>query len=263
METGLKNKVALLAASSEGIARAAADKFAAEGARLAMCSRNETKLGKAAEELRAHYKVEVLAERVDVSDFPAMQAFVRRVTERFGRIDVCLANSGGPPAKNFLSIDLDEWKKNVDLIFLSVVNLAKSVIPHMQRAGGGRFIAITSTSVKGSIPDLIMSNAIRPAVVGLLKSLSIEFGKDNITFNNVAPGYTATERLNELAGTRALAANVSIAEIHKKWSQEIPLNRLARPEEVADAIVWLASEGASYVTGQTILVDGGRYPGVA
>src|SRR5215472_11185146 len=263
METGLKNKVALLVASSEGIAHAAAEKFAAEGARLAMCSRNETKLGKAAEELRARYKVEVLSERVDVSDFSAMQVFVRRAAERFGRIDVCLANSGGPPAKKFLSIELDEWKKNVDLIFLSVANLAKCVIPYMQKTGGGRFIAITSTSVKGSIPDLIMSNAIRPAVVGLLKSLSIEFGKDNITFNNVAPGYTATERLNELAGTRALAANVSIFDIHKKWSEEIPLHRLARPEEVADAIVWLASDRASYVTGQTILVDGGRYPGVA
>jgi 3-oxoacyl-[acyl-carrier protein] reductase len=263
METGLKNKVALLVASSEGIARAAAEKFAAEGARLAICARNETKLIKASEELRMRYGVDVLAERVDVSDFSAVQAFVRRVVERFGRIDVCLANSGGPPAKNFLSIELDEWRKNVDLIFLSVVNLAKSVIPHMQKNGGGRFIAITSTSVKGSIPDLVMSNAARPAVVGLLKSLSMEFGKDNITFNNVAPGYTATERLNELAGTRALAANVSVAEIYKKWSEEIPLRRLARPEEVADAIVWLASERASYVTGQTILVDGGRYPGVA
>jgi len=263
METGLRNKVALLVASSEGIARAAAEKFAAEGARLAMCSRNETKLNKAAEELRARHKVEVVAERLDVSDFVAVQAFVRRIAERFGRIDVCLANSGGPPAKTFLSIELDEWKKNVDLIFLSVVNLAKSVIPHMQRNGGGRFIAITSTSVKGAIPDLIMSNAVRPAVVGLLKSLSIEFGKDNITFNNVAPGYTATERLNELAATRALAANVSVAEIHKRWSEEIPLHRLARPEEVADAILWLASEHSSYVTGQTILVDGGRYPGVA
>ncbi|HWY68319.1 MAG TPA: SDR family oxidoreductase [Terriglobales bacterium] len=263
METGLKDKVALLVASSEGIARAAAEKFAAEGARLAMCARNETKLLRAADELRARHNVDVLAERVDVSDFASMQAFVRRAVERFGRIDVCLANSGGPPAKNFLSIELDEWKKNVDLIFLSVVNLAKSVIPHMQKNGGGRFIAITSTSVKGSIPDLVMSNAVRPAVVGLLKSLSIEFGKDNITFNNVAPGYTATERLKELAGTRALAANVSVAEIYEKWSEEIPLRRLARPEEVADAIVWLASERASYVTGQTILVDGGRYPGVA
>ena len=263
METGLKNKVALLVASSEGIARAAADRFAAEGARLALCARNDTKLKKAAQELHTHFGVEVLTERVDVSDFAAVQAFVRNTAERFGRIDVCLANSGGPPAKSFLSIELEEWKKNVDLIFLSVVNLAKSVIPHMQRNGGGRFIAITSTSVKGSIPDLIMSNAVRPAVVGLLKSLSIEFGKDNITFNNVAPGYTATERLNELASTRAVAANVSVAEIHKRWSEEIPLHRLARPEEVADAILWLASDRASYVTGQTILVDGGRYPGVA
>jgi 3-oxoacyl-[acyl-carrier protein] reductase len=100
-------------------------------------------------------------------------------------------------------------------------------------------------------------------VVGLLKSLSLEFGKDNITFNNVAPGYTATERLDELAGTRALAANVSVQDIHEKWAQEIPLRRLARPEEVADAILWLASDHASYVTGQTILVDGGKYPGVA
>ena len=263
METGLKNKVALLTGSSDGIARAAAEGFAVEGTRLAICARNETKLHKAAEELRTRYKAEVLAEPLDVTDFPALQAFVRRVAQQFGRIDVCVANSGGPPAKNFLSVELEEWRKNVDLIFLSVVNLAKSVIPYMQKNGGGRFVAITSTSVKGPIPDLVISNAVRPAVVGLLKSLSIEFGKDNITFNNVAPGFTATERLNELAGTRALAANVSVREIHEKWSAEIPLRRLARPEEVADAIVWLASDRASYVTGQTILVDGGRYIGVA
>lgn len=263
MDSGLKNKVALLTASSEGIARAAAEALAAEGARLAMCARNESKLRNAADQLQTRYGIEVLAEAVDVTDFSAVREFVSRVAERFGRIDVCLANAGGPPAKNFLSIEMEEWRKNIDLIFLSVVNLAKSVIPHMQRGSGGRFIAITSTSVKGPIPDLVMSNAIRPAVVGLLKSLSVEFGKDNITFNNVAPGYTATERLDELAGTRALAANVSVSEIHKKWSEEIPLRRLARPEEVAEAIVWLASDRASYVTGQTILVDGGRYPGVA
>jgi 3-oxoacyl-[acyl-carrier protein] reductase len=263
MQSGLKNKVALLTASSEGIARAAAEAFAREGARIAMCSRSESKLRKAADELRSRHNVQVFAEPVDVTNFPAVQAFVHGVAERFGGIDVCLANAGGPPAKNFLSIELDQWRKNIDLIFLSVVNLAKLVIPHMQKNGGGRFIAITSTSVKGPIPDLVMSNAIRPAVVGLLKSLSLEFGRENITFNNVAPGYTSTERLNELAGTRALAANLSTREIHEKWSQEIPLRRLARPEEVADAIVWLASDRASYVTGQTILVDGGRYPGVA
>jgi len=263
MDSGLKDKVALVMGSSQGIARAAAESFAAEGAKLAICARNQDKLAQAADELRTRYKAEVLTERLDVTDFAEAQSFVRRVAEHFGRIDVCVANSGGPPAKNFLSIELEEWRKNVDLIFLSVVNLAKAVIPYMQKNGGGRFIAITSTSVKGPIPDLIMSNAIRPGVVGLLKSLSIEFGKDNITFNNVAPGYTMTERLNELAGTRALAANVSVRDIHERWSQEIPLRRLARPEEVADAIVWLASDRASYVTGQTILVDGGRYPGVA
>ncbi|HWC20238.1 MAG TPA: SDR family oxidoreductase, partial [Terriglobales bacterium] len=213
--------------------------------------------------IRSRYRVQVLSDVVDVTDFPAVQAFANKVADQFGAVDVCLANAGGPPAKNFLSIDLDEWRKNVDLIFLSVVNLAKTVIPYMQKNDGGRFIAITSTSVKGPIPDLVMSNAIRPAVVGLLKSLSLEFGKYNITFNNVAPGYTATARLNELAETRALAGNVSVSQIQEKWSEEIPLRRLARPAEVADAIVWLASERASYVTGQTILVDGGRYPGVA
>lgn len=251
----------MLMASSEGIARAAAEGFAAEGARLAMCSRTESKLRKAADELRSRYSVEVLAEPIDVTDFPATQAFVRRVAERFGRIDICLANAGGPAPKNFLSIEMEEWRRAVESTFLSVVNLSKSVIPYMQRSGGGRFIAVTSTSVKAPIGDLIMSNAIRPAVVGLLKSLSIEFGKDNITFNNVAPGYTTTERLNELAGTRALAANVSTKEIHERWAVEIPLHRLAKPEEVADAILWLASDRASYVTGQTIVVDGGKYRG--
>jgi 3-oxoacyl-[acyl-carrier protein] reductase len=263
MESGLRGKVALLTGASEGIARAAAEAFAAEGVRLAICSRNESKLRKCEEELRARHHAEVLARSLDVTNFSGVQAFVKELAERFGRIDICLANSGGPPAKNFLSIELDEWRRNIDLIFLSVVNLTKSVIPHMQKNGGGRFIAITSTSVKGPIPELIMSNAIRPAVVGLLKSLSIDFGKDNITINNVAPGYTATARLNELAGTRALAANVSVDKIREKWSEEIPLRRLAKPEEVADAIVWLASDRASYVTGQTILVDGGRYIGVA
>jgi len=263
MDSGLAGKGVLLTGSSDGIALAAAQGFAVEGARLAMCSRNESRLRKAADDIRSRCGVQVLAQPVDVTDFAAVQAFVKRVAGEFGRIDVCLANAGGPPAKNFLSIELEEWRKNVDLIFLSVVNLTKTVIPYMQKNTGGRFIAITSTSVKGPIPDLVMSNAIRPAVVGLLKSLSLEFGKYNITFNNVAPGYTATARLNELAGTRALAANVSVGQIREEWSEEIPLRRLASPEEVADAVLWLASDRASYVTGQTIVVDGGRYPGVA
>jgi 3-oxoacyl-[acyl-carrier protein] reductase len=263
MDTGLKGKIVLITASSEGIARAAAEGFAAEGAHLVMCSRSDAKLRKAADEIRNQYKVEVMAESVDVTDFPAVESLVRHAIERFERIDVCIANAGGPPAKNFLSISMEEWRKAVELTFLSVVNLAKSVLPYMQKNRSGRFIAITSNSVKAPIPDLVISNAVRPSVVGLLKSLSGEFGQDNITFNNVAPGYTTTERLNELAGTRALAANVSASEIYEKWAEDVPLQRLASPREVSDAIVWLASERASYVTGQTIVVDGGKYRGVA
>jgi 3-oxoacyl-[acyl-carrier protein] reductase len=263
MDTGLKDKVVLITGSSDGIARAAAEGFAAEGARLVMCSRNDSKLRKAVDEIGARHKVDILAEALDVTDFAAVESFVRRAVECLGRIDVCVANAGGPPAKNFLSISIDEWREAIELIFLSVVNLAKSVLPYMQKNRAGRFIAITSNSVKAPIPDLVISNALRPSVVGLLKSLSVEFGKDNITFNNVAPGYTTTERLKELAGTRALAANVSASQIYEKWAEDVPLQRLAAPQEVADAIVWLASDRASYVTGQTIVVDGGKYRGVA
>jgi 3-oxoacyl-[acyl-carrier protein] reductase len=263
MESGLKNKVAILAGASDGIAFAAARQFAAEGARLAMCSRTEERIQKAAEQIRSEHKAEVVSSAVDVTDFKATEDFVRRVAERYGRIDICLANAGGPPAKGFLALNMDDWRKAVDLNFLSIVNLARTVVPHMQKGGGGRFIAITSTTVKAPVPDLVLSNAVRPAVVGLFKSLAVEFGKDNIAFNNVAPGFTATERLNELANARARAANLSVDEVRGDWSKEIPMARLGRPEEVADAIVWLASDRASYVTGQTIVVDGGRYKGLA
>ena len=144
---------------------------------------------------------------------------------------------------------------------MSAVVLAKAVIPYMQKNRWGRVITITSISSKQPIPDLVLSNAVRPAVLALMKSLSVEFGGDNITFNNVGPGYTTTERLTSLATTRALAAGVTQEEIYKQWAAEIPMKRLASPEEVADAIVWLASERASYITGHTILVDGGRYRG--
>jgi len=143
-----------------------------------------------------------------------------------------------------------------------VVAFARSVIPHMQRNRWGRLVTITSTSVRQPIPDLILSSAVRPAVVGLVKSLAIEFGKDGITVNNVAPGYTATERLKELAGVRALAAGISEQEIYEKWAADIPIRRLAKPEEIADTIAWLASDRAASITGQTIIVDGGNYRGM-
>jgi len=262
VDLGLKNKVAIIAGSSEGIGRAAAEAFGAAGANVALCARTENKLNAAAEEIRKAHKVEVFAQAVDVTDFNGLEGFVSAVAKKFGRIDICVANAGGPPPKSFLSITMDEWRKAVDLSFLSVVAFARSVIPHMQRNRWGRLVTITSTSVRQPIPDLILSSAVRPAVVGLVKSLAIEFGKDGITVNNVAPGYTATERLKELAGVRALAAGISEQEIYEKWAADIPIRRLAKPEEIADTIAWLASDRAASITGQTIIVDGGNYRGM-
>jgi 3-oxoacyl-[acyl-carrier protein] reductase len=262
MDLGLKGRGVIVAASSQGMGRAAAELFAREGAQVAMCARTEKPLHEAADQIRGETGAEIYAEALDVTDGPAVQRFVEQAAKRFGRIDVCVANAGGPPAKNFLAISTDEWRKAVDLNFLSVVHLAKAVIPYMQRHKWGRIITITSISVKQPIAELIMSNAVRAAVVGLIKSLSNEFGKDGVLVNNVAPGYTATERLQELAGVRALAAGIPDEQIYQQWAAEIPVRRLADPKEVADVIVWLASERASYITGQTVLVDGGIYRGL-
>jgi 3-oxoacyl-[acyl-carrier protein] reductase len=262
MDLGLKGRGVIVAASSQGIGRATAESFAREGAQVAMCARTEKILHEAAEAIRKATGAEVLAETVDVTDAGQVQRFVELVAKRFGRIDACVTNAGGPPAKNFLSLSPDEWRKAVDLNFMSVVHLAKAVIPHMQRHRWGRIVTITSVTVKQPLAELIMSNAVRAAVVGLVKSLSNEFGKDGILVNNVGPGFTATERLEELAGVRALAAGTSPEEIYRSWAQEIPVRRLGTPQEIADLIVWLSSERASYITGQTILADGGLYRGL-
>jgi 3-oxoacyl-[acyl-carrier protein] reductase len=262
METGLKNRVAIVAASSQGIGRATAEAFAAEGCRVAMCARNAAALRAAAEHIEKQYRAEVFAQALDVSDADAVHGFVDAVVSKFGSVDICVTNAGGPPAKGFLSVSLEEWRKAVDLNFLSTVYFVREVIPHMQRRHWGRIITITSITTKQPVADLVLSNAVRAAVVGLVKSLANEFGKDGILVNNLGPGYTATDRLKELAKTRAATSGKSEKEISEGWSADTPLKRLGEPREVADAIVWLASERASYVTGQTLLVDGGLYKGL-
>lgn len=262
MDLGLKNRVAIIAASSQGIGRATAEAFAAEGCRVAMCARNAQSLQQAAEKIRKHYRVEVFAEPVDVTDADAVHRFVDAVADKFGSTDICVTNAGGPPAKGFLAATIDEWRKAVEANFLSTVYFAREVIPHMQRKRWGRIITITSITTKQPVADLVLSNAVRAAVVGLVRSLANEFGKDGILVNNVGPGYTATDRLKNLAKTRSAAQGKSEKEIVDGWAVEAPLKRLGEPREVADTIVWLASERASYVTGQTVLVDGGIYKGL-
>jgi len=157
---------------------------------------------------------------------------------------------------------MEEWRRAVDLNFLSTVYFSREVIPHMQRKHWGRIITLTSITTKQPVRDLVLSNAVRAAVVGLVKSLSNEFGKDGILVNNVGPGYTRTDRLKDLARTRSAAHGKSEEEIFAAWAADSAIERVAEPREVADAIVWLASERASYITGQTILVDGGAYKGL-
>jgi 3-oxoacyl-[acyl-carrier protein] reductase len=262
MDSGLKNRVAVVAASSQGIGRATAEGFAAEGCRVAMCARNEATLTQAAEAIRKRYGVEVLAEAFDVTQAPAVHGFVEEVAARFGGVDICVTNAGGPPAKGFLAASNEEWQRAVELNFLSTVYFAQEVIPHMQKKKWGRIVTITSITTKQPVADLVLSNAVRAAVVGLVKSLANEFGKDGILVNNVGPGYTATDRLKDLAASRSKASGKTQQEIFEGWASDAPLKRLGEPREVADTIVWLASERASYITGQTILVDGGIYKGL-
>jgi 3-oxoacyl-[acyl-carrier protein] reductase len=259
---GLKDRVALVAASSQGIGRATAEAFAAEGCRVAMCARNAQTLQAAAEKIRQQYKAEVFAEAFDVTDAASVTQFVGAVTAKFGSVDICVTNAGGPPAKGFLAASLDEWRRALDANFLSTVYFAREVIPHMQRKHWGRIITLTSITTKQPVADLVLSNAVRAAVVGLVKSLANEFGKDGILVNNVAPGFTATDRLKELAKARSAALGKSEKELFDAWAADAPLKRVGDPREVAETIVWLASERASFITGQTILVDGGVYKGL-
>jgi len=262
LETGLKDRVAIVAASSQGIGRATAEAFAAEGCRVAMCARNREVLNTAAERIHSQYQTEVLAEAFDVTDPTAVRDFVNVVVQKFGSADICVTNAGGPPAKGFLATTIEEWKRAVDVNLMSVVYFAHQVIPHMQKKKWGRILTITSISTKQPVPDLVYSNAVRAAVVGLVKSLANEFGKDGILVNNVGPGYTATDRLKELARSRAKASGKTENEVLDGFAADAAMKRLGDPRELADTIVWLASDRASYITGQTILVDGGVYKGL-
>ena len=262
MDLGLKGRVALVAASSQGLGLATAEAFAAEGCRVAMCARNQQTLAAGADKIRKQYDAEVLTEAFDVTEAAAVSRFVAAVAGKFGSVDICVTNAGGPPAKGFLAASLEDWQKAIDANFLSTVYFAREVIPHMQRKRWGRIITITSITTKQPVADLVLSNAVRAAVVGLVKSLANEFGKDGILVNNVGPGFTATDRLKELAKARSSASGKSEQEIFDAWAADAPVKRLGNPRELAETIVWLASERASYITGQTVLVDGGMYKGL-
>jgi 3-oxoacyl-[acyl-carrier protein] reductase len=257
MDLELKDRIALVAASSQGLGKAVAFGLAREGAKLAMCSRKASAVEAAAREIRDSTGADVFAAAADVTDEQQVGAFIQGVNERFGRIDICVANAGGPPAKPFDATTIEDWRRAIDLNLMSTLFLASQVLPGMRSRKWGRLVTITSLSVKQPVEGLILSNSVRAAVVGLVKTLSNEYAPDNVLVNNVCPGYTATDRLGELSEALAKSAHVSPAEIERRWTSHIPMGRLGRPEEFADVVVFLCSARASYVTGQSILVDGG------
>lgn len=262
MDLGLKDRVALVAASSQGLGKAVAWGLAREGARLALCARTESVLYGTAEEIRRATGTEVLARAVDVTVPDQVRGFVAETASRFGRIDICVANAGGPPSKNFADTTLEDWRRAAELNLMSTVYLAQETLPLMQQRQWGRFIAVTSVSVKQPLEGLILSNSIRCGVSGLLKTLAAEYGPFNVLVNNVCPGFTKTDRLMELAATLAARKGTTPQQVEEEWASQVPLKRLGEPEELASTVVFLASERASYVTGMSVAVDGGLVKGL-
>jgi 3-oxoacyl-[acyl-carrier protein] reductase len=262
MDLGLKNRVAIVAASSQGLGKAVAMGLAREGARLALCARTEAALSATAAEIREATGAAVLARTVDVTSPEQVRQFVAETVAEYGQIDICVANAGGPPTKSFAETTLEDWQRASELTLMSTVCLAKETLPVMQRRRWGRFIAITSVSVKQPLDGLVLSNSVRAGVSGLVKTLANEYGPYNILVNSVCPGYTATARLISLAERVAAQQGVAREAIEQRWAALAPLGRVGQPEEFADVVVFLASERASYVTGVSLAVDGGAVKGI-
>lgn len=262
MELGLKDRVAVVAASSQGLGKAVAMTLAREGAKLALCARKQETIQAAAEDIRNQTGADVLARAADVTNYSQVREFVAETMERFGRIDICVTNAGGPPAKTFAETTVEDWQAGVNLNLMSTLYFAREVLPLMQKQRWGRLITITSVAVKQPVEGLILSNSVRSAVSGLVKSLSNEYAKDNVLVNNVCPGYTRTERLTELSTRLAAAEKMKPEQIRQRWTSQIPLGRLGEVEEFASVVAFLASERASYITGASIAVDGGFVKGI-
>jgi 3-oxoacyl-[acyl-carrier protein] reductase len=262
MDLGLKNKVAIVAASSKGLGKAVALGLAEEGVSLTICARGKKELDKTAEEIKAKTGVEVLALRADVSKLDEVKEIVSQTIKKYSTVHILVNNAGGPPFGNFLDFSVEEWRKALELNLLSTINLTKEVIPYMQKQKWGRIINITSVAVKQPIDGLILSNTARAGVIGFAKTISNEFARDNVLVNNVCPGRILTDRIIHLAEERAKRANKSLEEVISSMEVDVPIGRLGRPKELADLVVFLASERASYITGTTIQVDGGVVKGI-
>jgi 3-oxoacyl-[acyl-carrier protein] reductase len=257
MELGLEGKTALVGASSRGLGRAVADELAKEGANLVICARTVGPLEEAGQWIHDATGVEVVAVPADLSNPEDIDRLIKTAEDDFGKIDILVTNTGGPPPGPFESHTVEAWSDAVEQNLNSVLNLTRAVLPAMKKAGWGRIINITSVAVKQPIDGLILSNAVRAAVTGFAKTLANEVAASGITVNNVMPGFTRTERLDGLAENIAETQGITVKEAFARWEGQSPMGRIGEPKEFAALVAFLASERASYITGTSIPVDGG------
>jgi len=262
MDLGLKSRVAIVTGASQGIGKAIAFGLSREGARIVICARDEKRLQETAREIQSLTKFEVLAVRADLTKGEDITRLVKETAEHFKRIDILVNNTGGPPSMLFKETSDREWQNAVNLLVMSVVTACREVIPYMQERRWGRIINMTSFAAKQPADRLILSNTLRAGILGLSKTLSNELAVDGILVNAVCPGWTLTKRVEQLAETQAETSSKTHEEIIKGWENQIPLGRLAQPNEIADLVVFLASERASYITGAVFQVNGGFTKGI-
>lgn len=260
MDLGLEGMVAMMTGASRGMGRAAALEMARAGARVVMVSRGDG-LEQAANEIRAETGGDVLAISADLTQPEDVQRLVERTLESLGQIDIVYINVNGPATGGFLELSMDDWQKGIDLTILSAVRLCYAVLPHMLERGSGSIIANQSFVVKLPAERLTLSNSLRLAVIGLVKSLANEFGPKGIRVNSINPGWTRTERVDEIMDSRAKSKGTSRQAETDSVTRSIPMGRMASVDEIARAVVWLASPAASYVNGHALFVDGGLTPG--
>jgi 3-oxoacyl-[acyl-carrier protein] reductase len=261
MDLQLKEKCALVTGASRGLGFATALTLAREGCRIAINSRDESKVRAAAEAIHAETGSQTVALVGDVSQASAAERLVKSAAVELGGLDLLFTNAGGPPAGGFESFDDGAWQSAIDLSFTSHVRLIRAALPYLRKSAAPSVLTLTSMSVKQPIANLVLSNSIRAATVGLTKSLALELGKDGIRFNSILPGWTETERVHELMAFRAKKAGTTVEQEIAKQAAESPLGRLGQPEEFANAAVFLLSPAASYITGVMLTVDGGMFKG--